>query len=243
MRDEPQPVRRPVARRLVDRLAARLATTARSSSLIALAIHVTSWWATRLRSAVTSPPPPRRATRLPSSSRANDDRARGSRRRSASAPVAMAPTPAGPERSTTSRRRRRRCPRARLKSASQSRRSRGIRNRRRTSSFPRSARAPRRRRVVEDLTAGVGALLDRVHEPARLAVADLRDDPADAAADRRPAFQSASVTVSPKPSRIDFWITAAECTWNAFTSTEPMLFRFERMKMSGSPAAWATVWL
>ena len=46
------------------------------------------------------------------------------------------------------------------------------------------------------------------------------------------AFQSASVTVSPKPSRIDFWITAAECTWKALTSTEPTLLRFERMKMS-----------
>ena len=45
------------------------------------------------------------------------------------------------------------------------------------------------------------------------------------------------MTVSPKPSRIDFCIVAAECTWNAFTSTEPTLFRFERMKMSGSPAA------
>ena len=42
-------------------------------------------------------------------------------------------------------------------------------------------------------------------------------------------FQSASVTVRPKPSLIDFWITAAECTWNALTSTEPTLFRLERM--------------
>jgi hypothetical protein len=72
VRDEPQPVRRAVARDLLDRLAARLDATARSSSVIALAIHVTSWCATRLRSAVTSPPPPRRATRLPSSSRANE---------------------------------------------------------------------------------------------------------------------------------------------------------------------------
>ena len=56
------------------------------------------------------------------------------------------------------------------------------------------------------------------------------------------AFHSASETVRPKPSWIDFWITAAECTWNAFTSTEPTLFRFERMKMSGSPSAYATVW-
>ena len=43
------------------------------------------------------------------------------------------------------------------------------------------------------------------------------------------AFQSASLTVRPNPSRIDFWITAAAWTWNAFTSTEPTLFRFERM--------------
>ena len=42
-------------------------------------------------------------------------------------------------------------------------------------------------------------------------------------------FQSASLTVSPKPSRIDFWITTRECTWNALTSTEPTLLRFERM--------------
>ena len=39
--------------------------TARSSSLIALAIHVTSCCATRLRSAVTRPPPPRRVMRVP----------------------------------------------------------------------------------------------------------------------------------------------------------------------------------
>ena len=54
-------------------------------------------------------------------------------------------------------------------------------------------------------------------------------------------FQSASVTVRPKPSRIDFWRTAAECTWKALTSTDPTLLRFERMKMSGSPSAASTV--
>jgi hypothetical protein len=43
--------------------------------------------------------------------------------------------------------------------------------------------------------------------------------------------------VRPKPSLIDFWITAAECTWNAFTSTEPTLVGFESRTMSGSPAA------
>jgi hypothetical protein len=37
------------------------------------------------------------------------------------------------------------------------------------------------------------------------------------------------VIVRPKPSRIDFWMTAFECTWKALTSTPPMLFRFERM--------------
>ena len=48
------------------------AATPASSSLIALAIHVTSWCATRLRSAVTSPPPPRRATLFPPASDAYD---------------------------------------------------------------------------------------------------------------------------------------------------------------------------
>src|SRR5205823_94277 len=39
-------------------------------SVIALAIQVTSWCVTRLRSAVTRPPPPRRAIRSPSGPRA-----------------------------------------------------------------------------------------------------------------------------------------------------------------------------
>ena len=42
-------------------------------------------------------------------------------------------------------------------------------------------------------------------------------------------FQIASVTVRPKPSLIDFWINAAECTWNAFTSTAPTLFMLLKM--------------
>ena len=41
----------------------------RSSSVIALAIQVTSWYCTRLRSAVTSPPPPRFAVLVPSLAR------------------------------------------------------------------------------------------------------------------------------------------------------------------------------
>src|SRR5207244_8370968 len=44
----------------------------RSSSVIALAIQVTSWYCTRLRSAVTSPPPPRFAVRVPPSARPYD---------------------------------------------------------------------------------------------------------------------------------------------------------------------------
>ena len=43
------------------------------------------------------------------------------------------------------------------------------------------------------------------------------------------AFQSASVTVSPKPSFVDFCSTASECTWKAFTSTPPTLFMLLRM--------------
>jgi hypothetical protein len=42
---------------------------------------------------------------------------------------------------------------------------------------------------------------------------------------------------------MDFWTRASECTWKALTSTEPTLFRLERMKMSGSPFAAATVLL
>jgi len=67
-------------------------------------------------------------------------------------------------------------------------------------------------RVGENLEAGGRAGLRGVDEPAGLPVADLRDDPATAPATVGRAFQSASATVSPKPSLIDFWITAAECT-------------------------------
>ena len=96
-------------------------------------------------------------------------------------------------------------------------------------SAQRPLRAPRPGRARISMQASAHSL-GRVDEPARLAVLDLRDDATDAAGDRRAASSRAPpVTVSPKPSRIDFWITAAECTWNAFTSTEPTLFRFERM--------------
>ena len=51
------------------------------------------------------------------------------------------------------------------------------------------------------------------------------------------AFQSASDTVSPNPSRVDFWITTSACDWNALTSIAPTLLRLLRMWMSGSPSA------
>ena len=56
-------------------------------------------------------------------------------------------------------------------------------------------------------------------------------------------FHRASETVRPKPSLIDFWMHAAACTWNAFTSTAPTLLRLLRMWTSGSSPANSTVWL
>ena len=55
------------------------------------------------------------------------------------------------------------------------------------------------------------------------------------------AFQIASETVSPKPSRVDFWISTSECDWKALTSIAPTLLKLLRMWMSGSPSAWAIV--
>src|SRR5688500_15829441 len=54
-------------------------------------------------------------------------------------------------------------------------------------------------------------------------------------------FQIASLTVSPKPSRVDFCSTTSACDWNALTSIEPTLLKLLRMWMSGSPPAWAIV--
>ncbi len=55
------------------------------------------------------------------------------------------------------------------------------------------------------------------------------------------AFQIASETVRPKPSRVDFWISTSACDWNALTSIAPTLLKLLRMWMSGSPSAWAIV--
>src|SRR6478736_5840639 len=43
------------------------------------------------------------------------------------------------------------------------------------------------------------------------------------------AFHSASLTVSPKPSRVDFWTTTSACDWNALTSIAPTLLKLLRM--------------
>jgi hypothetical protein len=61
VRDQAQPEREPS--RAVSSIVSSAAT--RSSSEIALAIQVTSWYETSPRRAVTKPPPPRLATRSP----------------------------------------------------------------------------------------------------------------------------------------------------------------------------------
>ncbi len=66
---EAQPERRPVVGRSSTASPPASAATTRSSSLIALAIQVTSWCDSSPRSAVTSPPAPRLAVRSPLSSR------------------------------------------------------------------------------------------------------------------------------------------------------------------------------
>ena len=50
-------------------------------------------------------------------------------------------------------------------------------------------------------------------------------------------FQSPSLTVSPKPSRSDFWITTSAARWNALICTLPTCWMFESRWMSRSPAA------
>ena len=54
-------------------------------------------------------------------------------------------------------------------------------------------------------------------------------------------FQSASVTVRPKPSRIDFCRQTSDCDWKALTSIAPTLLRLLRILMSGSPSAYSKV--
>ena len=76
-------------------------------------------------------------------------------------------------------------------------------------------------------------ILDGGDEIAATPVLDLERDPADVAADERPALPSASETVSPKPSRVDFWITTSASDWKALTSIAPTLEKLLRMWMSG----------
>src|SRR5262249_7873654 len=171
---------------------ARSCATRRSSSVIALAIHVTSWCATSPRSAVTRPPPPRRATRLPASSR---------------------PKVTGPRLETTISLRR-----ATGRTVSASRRADALgacRDRDELGTRALVAREPVEEReqvtqqawrqevpthevlaskraalrldgVVQDRHACLGTPLRGIDEPARDAVFDLRDDAADAARDHRP---------------------------------------------------------
>ena len=54
-------------------------------------------------------------------------------------------------------------------------------------------------------------------------------------------FQSASLTVSPKPSRSDFCSTTLAMRWNALICTEPTWWRFESRKMSRSPPRASSV--
>src|ERR671935_33163 len=120
-------------------------------------------------------------------------------------------------------------PSSRFISTSQSRSSRGIRKFRRTNSFPRSARWRATRGSARiSRQACAASSRDSTSQPGSPSWICATIPPARLATTGR-VFHSASVTVRPKPSRVDFWITAAECTWKAFTSTEPMLLRFERM--------------
>ena len=104
-------------------------------------------------------------------------------------------------------------------------------------------RAARARRIVERLAAGLGALGGRVDEPAGLAVDDLGDDAAGAAGHRRARLPQRLGHGQAEALADRLLDVTLECTWKALTSTEPTLLRFERMKMSGSPAAYVTVWL
>ena len=54
-------------------------------------------------------------------------------------------------------------------------------------------------------------------------------------------FQSASLTVSPKPSRSDFCTTTSEMRWNALICTAPTWWRLDRRWMSRSPPRAASV--
>ena len=55
------------------------------------------------------------------------------------------------------------------------------------------------------------------------------------------AFQIASETVRPKPSRVLFCTSTSACDWKALTSIAPTLLKLLRMWTSGSPSAWAIV--
>ena len=224
MREQAQPVRRAVARRSSNASPAVSAATSRSSSLIALAIQVTSWCSSSPRSAVASPPraAPRDARAVVVA--AVRDRA-AVRDDDQPAPSPRGPIPRASRGDRTGSAVSVPVPSRRLNSTSQSCSRRGVRNE--PAHVLLAAQRARRagRRVAEDLDARLGALLGRVDEPAGLAVGDLGDDPADAAGDRRPRLperlghrQAEALRGSTSAA------TTSECTWNAFTSTAPTLF-------------------
>src|SRR5205823_14388618 len=166
------------------------AATKRSSSVVALAIHVTSWRSRSPRSAVTSPPAPRRATRLPSASR---------------------PYVTGPRFETTISRRRLEALDNGDRAAAgvvageaveehepvpqQARREEVAAD----VLLPLQRARPSLAGVTEDLDAGLRAPVRRVDEPAGLAVRHLHDDPADATRDERPALPERLRHRQPEP--------------------------------------------
>src|SRR5919109_2345409 len=170
------------------------AATARSSSVVALAIQVTSCSSTRLRSAVTRPPPPRLATRRPS---ASCSYVTGPRLETMMSfrrpPTGRHPTPGefdGRSGCAGGNRHElglagvvpRQAVEERQPVPQEARREEVLAD----VLLAAPAAPPRLLRRLEDLTAGRRALLDRVDEPPGLTVLDLRRDPADTAGDGRP---------------------------------------------------------
>jgi hypothetical protein len=76
-------------------------------------------------------------------------------------------------------------------------------------------------RIAQDLQRSLGALLDGLDEEPGDAVRDLQRDPPTSPAMNGRAFHSASLTVRPKPSRVDFWISTSACDWKALDLEPP----------------------
>ena len=208
------------ARRARRRVPPSVATT-RSSSVLALAIHVTSCCSRSPRRAVTRPPPPRRSIRAPCSSRSYETGPRFettiSGRLSGTSDrddVAVARVSAGQlveEHQPVAQEPRRQEVPAHVLLA-----------------LERAPRAPRPGRAGSRCTPRRTPRSSRRASPSLRFLSGQRSRPHAPRPSGR-AFQSASVTVSPKPSFVDFCSAASECTWKAFTSTPPTLFMLLRM--------------